>query len=71
MTVLPGSIEVTLGDGTVDGDAVSVATTVTAAAAPAVDEELVRSLVAGKSPDAARAALAAIGSATSRYGPAG
>jgi hypothetical protein len=60
-TVLPTSIEVEVGVATANGDEMTIAVTVRAAAAAAIDEAAVRDLVAGKTVAEARAALAPLG----------
>jgi hypothetical protein len=69
MDVLPDSVHVTLGNGTVDGSTITVAATVTAAAAARLDADRVRDLVANRSPEAARAALASLGTASVELWP--
>ena len=68
MDVLPDSVHVTLGKGTVDGS-ITVAATVNAAAAARLDADRVRDLVSNRSPEAARAALASLGTASVELWP--
>ena len=69
MDVLPDSVHVTLGKGTVDGSTITVAATVNAAAAARLDADRVRDLVSNRSPEAARAALASLGTASVELWP--
>lgn len=69
MDVLTDSVGVTLGDGTVEGSSITVAATVAAAVAPRLDADHVRELVANRSPEAARAALASLGTASVELWP--
>ena len=69
MDVLSDSVAVRLGDGTVAGSSITVAATVAAAAAPRLDADRVRDLVANRSPEAARAALASVGAASVEVWP--
>ena len=61
MEVLPGSTSVSIGEATIDGEAMRVDTTVTARAAQTVDTDAVRDAVAGVTADEAEAALADVG----------
>jgi hypothetical protein len=68
-TLLPETIEVELGAVSFDGQAVSVGVTVRAEAAPDVDTDELRELVAGKTPDEVRVALDELGEVTVRLWP--
>jgi hypothetical protein len=57
MTVLPASIVIELGAASAAGDTITIAVSVRAAAAAAIDEVVVRDQVAGMTRDEARAAL--------------
>jgi hypothetical protein len=63
-TLLPETIEVEPGAVTYDGQMVSVQVTVRAEAAPDVDTELLRDVVAGKTPEEVSAALDELGDVT-------
>jgi hypothetical protein len=63
-TLLPETIGVDAGQATLNGATVSVQVSVSAMAAADVDDERVRELVAGKTADEARTALADLGEAT-------
>ncbi len=60
-TITPASIEVEIGEATLDGDTMTVATVVRAEATPDVNEEALRATVAGLTADEAEAALASMG----------
>jgi hypothetical protein len=63
-TLLPETIEVDPGQATLAGQTVRVPVSVRAKAAAEVNEEQVRELAAGRTPDEARAALADLGDVT-------
>jgi hypothetical protein len=63
-TLLPETIEVDPGQATLAGQTVRIPVSVRAMAAAEVDEERVRELAAGRTPDEARTALADLGDVT-------
>jgi len=68
-TLIPETIKVEQGAVTYDGQVVSVSVTVRAEAAPDVDTDQLRKLVAGKTPEEVRAALDDLGEVTLRLWP--
>jgi hypothetical protein len=62
--LLPGAIEVEVGEARRDGDAVVVSVSVTGASTPAIDRSEVIERVQGRTEDDARAALADLGDVT-------
>jgi hypothetical protein len=68
-TLIPETIKVEQGAVTYDGQVVSVSVTVRAEAAPDVDTDQLRELVAGKTPEEVRAALDDLGEVTLRLWP--
>ncbi len=64
MEVLEGTTTVALGEATLDGESMRVEATVSTRAAPVIDPDDVRALVAGLPADEAEAALADVGEAT-------
>ncbi len=61
MQVVPDSVTVTLGDAVADGSTMTVQATVTGAVAAAIDPDAIRRLVADRTPEEARTALAGFG----------
>ncbi|HYM53632.1 MAG TPA: hypothetical protein VEW45_09225, partial [Candidatus Dormibacteraeota bacterium] len=64
MLLLPETIEVEIGTVVADGEALTVPVSVRARATPALDEEALPELLAGKTADEVRAALAGLGDVT-------
>jgi hypothetical protein len=70
MSLLPETIEVEIGAVVADGEALTVPVSVRARATPTLDEEALPELLAGKTADEVRAALAGLGDVTVDLWPA-
>lgn len=68
-TIVPESVQIEVGEATLDGEIMTVSATVTAEATPDVNDAALRAQLAGLTADEAEAALAHIGPATIELWP--